>query len=86
MQCWHSNALKTGCSVRILFKSRAWNTQAARYIFLVMYPGPEPAKFSGDPLKQSVQGDAVTTVKQVGPVFKTCHVANAASCVQLKAK
>jgi len=33
MQWWHSKVLKAGCSVRKIFKSRIWNTQAASYDF-----------------------------------------------------
>jgi len=51
MQWWHSKVLKTGCSIRKIFKSRIWNTRAASYYFLGMYPGHEPAKFCDDPLK-----------------------------------
>jgi len=51
MQWWHSKVLKTGCSVRNVFKSEMWNTQAASYNVLGMYPGHEPAKFCDNPLK-----------------------------------
>jgi len=52
MQWWHSKVLKAACSVRKKFKSRTWNTRAARYKFQGVYPGHEPAKCCDDPLKR----------------------------------